>query len=173
LGTQAWNVGLLVALALLWRAAGTCEERRAMTPGFAERAAEAEARVARAPDDADALAALADAYTEAQAPGVAVALVDGAPRALREHPACSHAQARALVEAGQASRALDAERRALEACGARGPGVCSLRLLATAARRVSVLELLVADGVEDVRANPEALLQAYRATTRDAALAIR
>src|SRR5207237_371665 len=77
-----------------------------------------------------------------------------------------HVYARALLDEGRAADALSVEREVLKTCTTLD--VCDAWLVASARRRADILEELVARGVEDARAEPEASAVAYYNATREA-----
>lgn len=126
-----------------------------------------ETTVSRHPDDPGALIALTDALLAGGAPGLALAAIDRSPASVLSLPEVCDAKARALIEAGEASRALRAERQALTACE---QSPCSRGLAARALRREQWLAELSALEVEDVKAEPNRALAAYRRSTREVRL---
>ncbi|MBV9949938.1 MAG: hypothetical protein JOZ69_24055 [Myxococcales bacterium] len=172
-----WYAGAVIAAcALLWGMSSTGEERPVLLTGSG-RIAGLEASVALRPDDPGATLALVQGYLDARQPGLAIALFDGALRAVRGDVRVQHAYARALIEAGRNDQALEAEDRVLDACHpleegrAAAPG-CDRSLFASAVRRSGILRELVALGVQDAAAHPEAARIAYRNATREARVAI-
>jgi hypothetical protein len=172
---------VLVAAFALWAAGGTQRERAVLAPageaGDPHAIQQLEARVAGtggalgADDEANARA-LAQAYLDARAPGLAIALLERLPGDLRARPKMEHVYARALLDEGRAADALGVEREVLRTCTSID-GVCDAWLVASARRRADILEELVAQGVEDARAEPEASAVAYHNATREARLAVR
>jgi len=75
-----------------------------------------EVAVSRSPENADALEALAEAYLEHSAPGLAQAALYRAPPPVRSLARVSDLEARALSGFGLAKDALASQERALEAC---------------------------------------------------------
>jgi predicted Zn-dependent protease len=131
-----------------------------------------EAAVAASPSDDAKVRALAQAYLDARAPGLAVALIERAPRAVREATQVRHVYARALIDEGQAQEALAVEEDVLRTC-TMADGICDAWLIASARRRADILTELVGLGVEDARAEPEASAVAYQNATREARIAVR
>jgi hypothetical protein len=170
LGLRIWNIGVLGALAALWLASTQHGVRSVVAPSRSARLEALEAAVAKAPAASAPLAELAQAYLESDSPGLAVAAVESAPHGARHRPDVQHVYARALLEIGRASLALEAERVVLRACDRTG---CAPHVVAAAWRRHGFLENLVALGVEDPSAEPELTAIAYEASTRDAHLATR
>jgi hypothetical protein len=167
---------VLVAAAGLFAASGSVHEHPVLTSvGDATSAARIgalEAQVAAAPGDDCSVRALAQAYLDAQAPGMALAVIERAPLNVRTLAKVEHLQSRALIEEGRARDALAVEREVLETCTI-ADGVCDSWLFASARRRADILEELAAVGVEDARAEPEASAVAYRNATRDVRIAVR
>jgi len=130
-----------------------------------------EDEVAAKPGDAAAAKRLAQAYLDAEAPGLALAVIGRAPLDVREDPSVGHVYARALLDQGRALEALKAERHVLDRCAA-NDGACDAWLIASATRRSEILEQLVQLGIEDARAQPEASVVAYHNATREARLAL-
>ena len=127
-----------------------------------------ESRAASDPSDT-AIQELAENYLRSQAPGAAVGVLE---RRERRSPKLEHLYARALVEEGRAQEALSAEQRVLDRC-ATEPQACELGLIASAMHRAGVFRELVALGIEDAQAHPEASALAYSRATRQVTLAVR
>ncbi len=175
MGIRGWNVVVLAAVGSLWLASGTQREKPVVAPPTAEMTGEMaalEADVASNPNDAAATRKLAQAYLDARSPGLALSVVSRAPAAVRVEPTVDHVYARALLDEGRAEDALAAERRVLDRCSA-NDGTCDAWLVASATRRVSILEQLVQLGIEDAQAHPEASAVAYHNATRDVRLAFQ
>ena len=170
------NGFVLVAAGALWMASGTERERAVLSPlGEASNPSAMvglEAEVAVSADDDAKLRTLAQAYLDAHAPGLALALMEHAPEDVRVRSKVQHLYARALLEEGHAQDALAVERAVLKTCTL-ADGVCDAWLIASARRRADILEQLVALGVEDARAEPEVSAVAYHNATREARLAVR
>jgi hypothetical protein len=178
-GLRVFGVAVASILAILWATSGTQRERALLSDGprdVAERVRVCEASAAAHPDDPDALRALAQAYLDAQQPGLALDILEASPATLRSEPRTQHVYARALLDQGRNDDALAAESRVVASCmpvadrvpaSASGPG-CDPVLLASAVRRAAILKELVARGVEDTRAQPEESFVAYQNATREA-----
>ena len=115
---------------------------------------------------------LAQAYMDAHAPGLALAVIERAPEEVRVRAKVEHVYARALLEEGHAQEALAVEQKVLRTC-TMGEGICDAWLIASARRRADIMEELVGLGVEDAQAEPEASAVAYHNATREARLAVR
>ncbi|WP_394843789.1 hypothetical protein LZC95_42910 [Pendulispora brunnea] len=166
---RGWNLVLLTAIGVLWLACGVQREKPVVADDrLALRALESE--VALHPDDAVARRLLAQSYLDVRASGLALRTIEFAPRAVRSNPELEHVYARALLDQGRSADALAAEHRVLDACSV---GECSMSLLASASRRAAILHELVALGVEDAPAHPEASAVAYHNATREARLALQ
>ena len=126
-----------------------------------------EARVSHDPGDQEALVQLTDEYLSRGAPGLAAATLERAPSQLKERGVVADARARALTELGNASVALGAQRKALQACAEQG---CPRVLVAKGQRRMHVLSQMVRLGVEDHLTEPNRALVAYRLAVREVAL---
>jgi hypothetical protein len=178
----AWllNGLVLMAAGALWMASGTEREQAVLAPPgdactvASVRAAMVglEADVASSPNDDAKLRTLAQAYLDAHAPGLALAVMERAPDSVRIRSKVQHLYARALLEEGHAQDALAVEKTVLRTCMTT-EGVCDAWLIASARRRADILEELVGLGVEDARAEPEASAVAYHNATREARLAVR
>jgi hypothetical protein len=169
--------GLVLAVAgAIWMASGVEREEAVLAP--VGQAADAssfqalEADVAAAPGDDAKLRALAQAYLDARAPGLALAVVERAPMDVRSRAKVQHVYARALLDEGHAQDALAVEKTVLRTCTL-VDGICEGWLIASARRRADILEELVGLGVEDARADPEASAVAYTNATREARIAVR
>jgi hypothetical protein len=188
---RLWNLSILLAFGLFWLAADTQHEKAALaaSPDLDVRALEAALR--RAPTDGPATRALAQAYLQSRVPGLAVALLDRAPEALRAELETQHLYARVLLDQGRASAALAVETKVATACetqrgplDARGSQTlhepasadeplvheveCSSFLQVSAVRRLTLIRELVDLGIEDPAAYPEKAALAYQRVTRDA-----
>jgi hypothetical protein len=178
MGLRAYGVAIVAAVATLWVMSGTQHEKPllAATEPEAVRALEVEA-VAH-PGDAEANRALAQAYLDVRQPGLAIVLVESAAPTVRDDVRVRHVYARALVDAGRNDEALTVEKGVLAACqpvvqGTAAPVGCDAVLLASAMRRTEILGELVALGVEDAQAHPEASLVAYQNATREARVIVQ
>jgi hypothetical protein len=167
---------VLVAAVAVWMASGAEREHAVLSPLGEARDPAAivglEAQVAAAPGDDAKLRDLAQAYLDAHAPGLALAVLERAPAEVRSRAKVEHVYARVLLEEGHAQDALAVERQVLRTC-TMADGICDTWLIASARRRADILEELVGLGVEDARAEPEASALAYHNATREARLAVR
>jgi len=175
MGLKGWNVAVLVAIGAIWFAGSTQREKRVVGDLHTDRVALLEEQVAAAPADAAKVRELAQAYLDARAPGMALAAVERAPQGVRSEPTVEHLYARALLDQGRSADALAAEKRVLARCAdpAVEPASCPTHLLASATRRAEILEQLVALGVEDANAHPEASSLAYHNATRSVSFSSR
>jgi hypothetical protein len=112
---------------------------------------------------------LANAYLDHSASGAALALIERAPAAVRVHVLPRHALARALFEQGRATDALGVARELHQQCVQ--PAAECGSLLVSLTQRLHVLEELVAAGVEDANAHPEAAARAWQRATHTAVMA--
>ena len=175
-GLTRGNIAILVAIAVIWMAGSTQREKPVVgDPARSESVAKLEDQAAAQPADAARVRELAQGYLDAHAPGMAQATIDRAPVAVRKEPSVDHLYARAMLDQGRAADALAAERRVLNECA--DPSVevaaCSTYLIASATRRAEILEQLVALGVEDANAHPEASSLAYHNATRQVSFSAR
>jgi len=168
MGLKGWNVAVLLAIGVIWFAGSTQREKRVVGDAHTDRVAQLEEQVAATPADAAQLQKLGQAYLDARAPGMALAVIEHAPSAVREDPSVQHLYARALLDQGRSADALAAERRVLARCADPASEVpaCSTYLIASATRRADILEQLVTLGIEDANAHPEASSLAYHNATR-------
>jgi hypothetical protein len=181
-GLRAFGIAVASILAVLWATSGTQRERALLSDGaggmsaLTDRVRTCEASAAAHPDDPESTRALAQAYLDAQQPGLALGLLEAAPAALRVDARTRHLYARALLEQGRNDDALAAEASVVASCmpvadnapaQPPGPG-CDAVLLASAVRRDAILTELVALGVQDTRAQPEESFVAYQNATREA-----
>lgn len=167
---RAWNVAVLAAALGLWLASGTQREKPVMMQGgpiSSDTVRVLENQVAAHPTDTKGVMALAQAYIDAQSPGLAVAVIEGSPTDVRANAKADHLYARALVAQGRNQDALVAERRVLAKCSTDS---CDAFLIASATRRADILQELVNLGVEDSQAQPEASRIAYHNATRQVGL---
>jgi len=120
----------------------------------------------------DSVARLASAYLDRDQPGLASAVIERSPTALRDRPEIAQLHARALFGRGRASDALAVARGARDACSDSMTGRigCPPWLVAKTTRQLAFLEEVVAAGIEDPYANPDATLAAYERSTREVTL---
>jgi hypothetical protein len=173
MGLKGWNVGVLLAIGVIWFAGSTQREKPVVGDLHSARIATLEDNAAASPGDAAKLRELAQGYLDARQPGMALATIDHAPESMRKEASVEHVYARALLDQGRAADALAAERRVLAQCMDPATEVpsCSTYLIASATRRVDILEQLVQLGIEDANAHPEASSLAYHNATRQVTLA--
>jgi hypothetical protein len=98
-----------------------------------------ESRAARTPT-ASNVTALAGAYLDRDQPGLASAVIEKAPREVREQPAVAHVEARALFRRGRVREALAAAEVAEAGCARELPGAdgaCPAWLMAKTARQIA------------------------------------
>jgi hypothetical protein len=169
--------GVVFAAAVL-TLGGVPGREHAVVGGAGQQVERLESRVAAHPADSASRIELARAYLDLSSPGLAWNALAEASDAQRQEPAVQHMAARVLIEQGQAREALALEQGVLSACGqdlpdrrAHAPG-CDFWLVVSAARRASILQELVKQGVEDAIAQPEASLVAYHEATHEARLAV-
>jgi hypothetical protein len=117
-----------------------------------------EAHAATTPDAAS-ISALAGAYLDRDQPGLATAVIERAPRAVRARPEVAMQEARALFHRGMPREALAVARSASDACG--DFQSCPAWVTAKTAQQVAFLEQVVAAGIEDPYAAPAATRAAY------------
>ena len=161
---------VLSAAFVLWLASGTQREKPVLSDAKTQRVAPVEAAYASSPDDPVKLRDLAQAYLDAQSPGMAIAAVERAPASLQGDARVQHVYARALIDQGRAADALAAEQKVLLSCDTDG---CDAWLFASATRRTEILQQLVQLGIEDAQAHPEASAIAYHNATRQARLVLQ
>jgi hypothetical protein len=118
-----------------------------------------EARAAISPASAPSVAALAGAYLDRDQPGLATAVIEKAPRQVRERPEVAHLYARALFARGHAREALAVAQDASTACD--DSASCPSWLWAKTQREVAFLEQVVAAGIDDPQKDPLATHAAY------------
>jgi hypothetical protein len=174
MGVKGLNVGVLVAIGVIWFASSTQREKPVVGDLHSARIATLEDRAAASPGDSGKLRELAQGYLDARQPGMALAIIDHAPEAMRKEPAVEHLYARALLDEGRAADALATERKVLAQCADPSPEAptCSSYLIASATRRADILEQLVQLGIEDANAHPEASSLAYHNATRQVTLSL-
>lgn len=170
MGHKGWNVAVLLAIGAIWFAGTTQHEKPVVTSTHIDLVAPLEEEAALHPS-AKTVGALAQAYLDARAPGMALAAIERSPSSVKVEPPVEHLYARALLDQGRSRDALAAERRVLERCADPDGLTCSMTLLASATRRADILAELVGLGVEDANAHPEASSLAYVNATRQARLA--
>lgn len=171
---QYWGHGItaLIGASVLWAMSGTGSEQALVGAASASIRALEQGATAH-PADPVAAHDLAQAYLDEHQPGLAVVWIEGAEPSVRGDVRVRHVLARALVDQGRDEEALARERQVVAGCestasGGTAPAGCDSVLLASAVRRVNILQALVALGIEDAQAQPEASLVAYRNATREA-----
>jgi len=125
-----------------------------------------EARAGLSPDAAT-VAALAGAYLDREQPGLATAVIEKAPLAVRERPEVAQAYARALFHRGRAREALAVAREASDLCG---ESACPAWLVVKTARQVAFFEQVVAAGIDDPQAHPAETRAAYERSAHEVRL---
>jgi predicted Zn-dependent protease len=163
----------LVLGGIAWMASFSGMEVRAAevlphrSPGGAA-LAQLETRAALAPDNSAPIAALATAYLDRDQPGLATAVIEKAPRQVREEPQIAHLYARALFHRGRSREALAVARDASETC-TDSPS-CPAWLVAKTSRHLAFLEQVVAAGIDDPLDNPTATRAAYERSSHEVRL---
>jgi hypothetical protein len=179
--TWAYGIGVMIGVATLWVLSGAQHEGLVLS-GRADSIRTLEAAVAANPASAEVTRRLAQAYLDARQPGLARVLLEAAPGEIRADLRIQHVLARALLDQGRSDLALDVEAGVVAACrpvDGIGPSwarasvdglasSCDPVLFASAVRRTGVLREMVALGVTDALAHPEASLVAYENATREA-----
>jgi hypothetical protein len=117
---------------------------------------------------ARSVSALAGAYLDREQPGLASAVIERAPREMRERPEVAQLYARALFHRGRAREALAVARDASDACP--DTAACPAWLVARTTRQVAFLEQVVAAGIDDPRDNPSGTRAAYERSTHEVRL---
>jgi hypothetical protein len=166
----AYGVTVMIGIGALWVLSGT--QRSASVLPVTDSIRPLEAEVAMQPDNPATTRMLAQAYLDALQPGLARVLLESAPGRARADVRTRHILARALLDLGRADLALPVEVGVVNDCqpsasDALAPG-CDSVLFASAVRRTSIMREMVAVGVTDVLAHPEASLIAYENATREA-----
>ncbi len=117
---------------------------------------------------ARSVAALAGAYLDREQPGLATAVIERAPREMRERPEVAQLYARALFHRGRVREALAVARDASDACP--DTAACPAWLVARTTRQVAFLEQVVAAGIDDPRENPSGTRAAYERSVHEVRL---
>jgi hypothetical protein len=170
---KAWVYGIavMIGVATLWVLSGA-QHAGLVLSGRADSIRTLEAAVAAHPDNVEGTRTLAQAYLDARQPGLARVLLDAAPGGIQSNLRIQHVLARTLLDEGRSDLALDVEAGVVAACRpGDGDGLassCDPVLFASAVRRAGVLREMVAMGVTDALAHPEASLVAYENATREA-----
>jgi hypothetical protein len=177
---RALVANALVLGGMAWMLVSGTEQRAAPVLGPEPRAmADDIARLeasASAPPTSASVVALAGAYLDREQPGLAAAVIERAPRELRDRPEVALLRARTLFHRGHSREALAVARDAYAACAAHeaevdpGPSACPAWLEARTARQLAFLTEVVAAGVDDPVADPLATLAAYERSTREVRL---
>lgn len=123
-----------------------------------------ETKAAMSPTAAS-IAALAGAYLDREQPGLATAVIEKAPRDVRNSPEVASQEARALFHRGRAREALAVARRASDTCDE--TNACAAWVTAKTTRQVAFLEQMVAAGIDDPQQNPAATRAAYERSVHE------
>jgi hypothetical protein len=126
-----------------------------------------EAEVAACPT-AHLVIDLASAYLETNQPGLASAVIEGAPREVRAQPEVAQTYARTLYGRALPRQALAVARDARDVCA--DDAACPTWVLAKATRQVAFLSEIVAAGIDDPSENPEATMAAYTRSSHEVRL---
>jgi hypothetical protein len=159
----------LVLAGIAWMTSfGGMEVRAAQVlPTGAHELAPLETEAALSPS-ARSVSVLAGAYLDREQPGLATAVIERAPREMRERPEVAQVYARALFHRGRAREALAVARDASDACS--DAAACPAWLVARTTRQVAFLEQVVAAGIDDPRENPSGTRAAYERSTHEVRL---
>jgi hypothetical protein len=173
MGMRLWIANALVLAGMAWMGIFSGVEvgaARVLPPAApATPIADLEARAALAPANVADIAALASAYLDRQQPGLATAVIEKAPAALRERPEIAQLYARALFHRGRAREALAVARDASDTC-MDSSTPCPSWLVAKTARQVAFFEQVVAAGIDDPQDDPGATVAAYERSTHEVRL---
>jgi len=153
---------VLVGVASMGLVAGRTEVTPLVSAAFAAEVHALESSAARE-GTPDAIRQLATAYLDRNEPGLATAVLEGAPAAARRDPGVAYAEARALYGRGRSTEALAVLRGVERQCAGQD---CPAWLIVKTARQTSFLEALHAVGVEDPAAHPELAREALERTRR-------
>jgi hypothetical protein len=173
MGLCAWNAVVLMSVLGLVLASGAQRERSLLSAEQSDTVRALEANVAANPIDPISLRALAQGYVDVRASGMALRAIEDANPQTRADVGVQHVYARALLDQGRAADALGVERSVVNACALSSSASCDRWLLASATRRVEIMDSLVELGVEDAQAHPESAAVAYYRATRQARFAVR
>lgn len=167
---RGWLNAMLLAGFSIMAALGASQRTPSLViPSPAAQLGELEAHVARAPGDQQAVLQLTQTFLDRNSPGLALAVLERSPALLQRSPAAADLAATARLRTGQNRTALAMTRQALVLCERQG---CDGTTMARNARREELLEAVLADGIEDMDANPEATARAYRKAVRRVQLAM-
>jgi hypothetical protein len=170
-----FGFAVLLGVSVLWVLTGTEREKPLLGARVSPALAALEANAAAHPNDPGPTVDLAQAYLDARQPGLATVLVEAASAVVRADLRVQHVGARALLDEGKNAAALAAERSVLAGCAsatAAGSPRCDDVLVASARRRIAILEQMVAFGVSDVQAQPEMSFVAYKSATRETRISL-
>jgi len=117
---------------------------------------------------AHTVAELANAYLDRSQPGLATAVLEKAPRTVRDRPEVAQLYARALFHRGHAREALAVAREVNEVCI--DGNTCAPWLVAKTVRQVAFFEQVVAAGIDDPHADPSATVAAYERSAHEVRL---
>ena len=175
---MAWRMLLangLILAGISWMCVvGEQHEARAVLPASSSASGdvtELEAEVGLGATTAS-VAKLATAYLDRDQPGLASAVIERAPEEVRQRPEIAQLHARALFGRGHARQALAVARSVNATCDASSAGRigCPPWLVAKATHQVAFLEEVVAAGIDDPYADPDATVAAYERSNREVRL---
>lgn len=167
--------GLVIAAAAWMFVHGTKTSTHGLLPGHARAPIATDAGLAALESDAahapsvTSVTKLVSAYLERDQPGLASAVIEKAPPALRATPEISHLHARALLHRGRVREALAVARDVQSSCDrsiSAGDHDCPAWLVARSARQLAFLEEMLAAGIEDPGQNPEGARAAFDRSSR-------
>lgn len=167
--------GLVIAAAAWMFVHGTKTRTTGLLPAHARAPIATDAGLAVLESDAAlqpgaaSTAKLAAAYLERDQPGLASAVIEKAPPAVRATPEIAHLYARALLHRGKVPEALAVAREVQASCDvsiSSGHKGCPAWLVARGARQLAFLEEMSAAGIEDPGQNPEGARAAFDRSSR-------
>lgn len=160
---------LLAGFSILVALGASQRTPEAVLPSLPPELVALEAHVARSPEDQVAVLQLTQALLDQGAPGLALTVLERSPSLTQQSPAVADLAATAELRNGHNRLALAMTQRTLELCEQQS---CNGVTIARSLRREALLRAALADGIEDIDANPEATARAYRKAVRQVRLAM-
>ena len=171
--SKHWMNGLML-LGIAGFAAANASQRtpeRVISPSKNAGMVTLEQAAALNPGDPQAVRPLVQSYLDQDAPGLAVAVLERAPRAAFASPSLGEIAASAYLSVGRSEDALVLTRHLLAQCD-RDTAPCEASFVLRNARREQVLTAIVDMGIKDPMQNPEAVALAYQRTVRQVRVAM-
>lgn len=139
--------------------------------GHDDELAKLEAAVALSPGNPNVVQPLVQAYLDQSQPGMAVAVLERAPRAAYATPELGELASAAYLSVGRSEDALAVTRNLINTCSNESAH-CNATFMVRNIRRERLLTAIVDMGIKDPMQNPEAVTMAYQQTVRQVRVAM-